>query len=49
MRKRDFIKYSGLITGALITGALASCKNEQAGKTGRKMKTGSKIRLKYKP
>ncbi len=49
MRKRDFIKYSGLITGALITGASASCKNEKAGKPGRKITTGSPIRLKYKP
>jgi len=49
MKKRDFIKYSGLITGALITGTSISCKNEQAGKPARKMKTGSPIRLKYKP
>lgn len=44
MKKRDFIKYSGLITGAS-----ASCKNEKAGKPGRKIATGSPIRLKYKP
>jgi len=49
MKKRDFIKYSGLITGAFITGASVSCKNEQSGKPARKMKTGSPIRLKYKP
>ncbi len=44
MKKRDFIKYS-----VFITGASASCKNEKAGKPGRKIATGSPIRLKYKP
>lgn len=45
MKKRDFIKYGGLLTGALITG----CNNGQSGKTRGKTKTGSPLRLKYKP
>jgi len=45
MKKRDFIKYGGLLTGALITG----CNNGQSDKMRGKTKTGSPLRLKYKP
>ncbi len=44
MKKRDFIKYSGIITGAMIAGSLPSCTNNPA----RKRKDTS-IKLKFKP
>ena len=49
MRKRDFIKYSGLLAGALITESTTSCKNEPENKSGWKIRKDSPIILKYKP
>jgi L-alanine-DL-glutamate epimerase-like enolase superfamily enzyme len=49
MRKRDFIKYSGLLAGALITESTTACKNEPINKSGRKIRKDSPIRLKYTP
>ena len=49
MRKRDFIKYGGLLAGALITENMTSCKNEPENKSGSKIRKDSPIRLKYKP
>ena len=48
MKKRDFIKYGGIITGAMITGTIPSCKNGPEKNAGR-IRKDTPIRLKYKP
>ena len=49
MLKREFIKYSGLLAGALVAKNTTACKNAPENKTGRKIRKDSPIRLKYKP
>lgn len=49
MKKRDFIKYGGLLTGAMISGTLPSCGNTTERRIGKRSLKDSPIKLKYKP
>ncbi|MCJ7448184.1 MAG: dipeptide epimerase [Bacteroidales bacterium] len=49
MKKREFIKYSSLLAGAMITGNTVSCINESMKKSNRINKRVSSLKLKYKP
>jgi len=48
MKKRDFIKYGGIITGAMIAWSLPSCK-KGSGKIPVRTRKDTPIKLKYKP
>lgn len=49
MKKRDFIKYGGLLTGAMISSTFTSCGNNSGGKTGVRSRKTSPIKLTYTP
>ena len=49
MKKREFIKYSGLLAGAVIAGSTISCKNESMTNSNRKNTGMSSLKLKYMP
>lgn len=48
MRKRDFIKISGLATGAIIAGSAAGCIRETVRK-GHRSKISSKLKFTFRP
>lgn len=49
MKKREFIKYCGSLTGAIVAGNSLSCISEPAKKSKMINKRGSSLKLKYKP
>jgi len=49
MKKREFIKYSGLLAGAVIAGSTIACKNESMTKSNRENTGMSSLKLKYMP
>jgi len=49
MKKREFIKYSGLLAGAAIAGSTIACRNESMTKRERNSSAGSYLKLKYVP
>lgn len=49
MKKREFIKYSGLLAGALISGRSIGILNEHVNITGPVIRKGSALKLRYVP
>jgi L-alanine-DL-glutamate epimerase-like enolase superfamily enzyme len=49
MKKREFIKYSGLLAGALITGSTTSASDETMKKSTQPKRKGALLKLKFRP